>query len=216
MNPYRENYDLAMTSRLSSRNTQVSPPSEEVSDEILMKLIAKGDQSAFSILYKRYSPILLRFCTRMLNGDVALGADIVDEAMFEVWGSASKFAGKSKPSTWMHSIARNKLIDFLRKNSDSKIDKSLLEIAMDESVPSTEVGLVEEQRDQQLVRYMDKLSDDHREVLLLSYFKELSIKDISLTLDISENTVKTRLFYARQKFKKILSKTGIHKEYSNG
>lgn len=203
-----------MTSRLSSQEVGVSL-SSELSDEDLMKLIAEGSQPAFTVLYKRYSPILLRFCSRMLNGDVALGADIVDEAMFEVWGSAGKFAGKSKPSTWIHSIARNKLIDFLRKNSDSKIDKALLKISMDESEPSAEVGLAEEQRGQQIVRHMDKLSDDHREVLLLSYFKELSIKGISTTLNISENTVKTRLFYARQKFKKILSKTGIHREYSN-
>ena len=203
-----------MTSRLSSQEVGVSL-SSELSDEDLMKLIAEGSQPAFAVLYKRYSPILLRFCSRMLNGDVALGADIVDEAMFEVWGSAGKFAGKSKPSTWIHSIARNKLIDFLRKNSDSKIDKALLKISMDESEPSAEIGLAEEQRGQQIVRHMDKLSDDHREVLLLSYFKELSIKGISTTLNISENTVKTRLFYARQKFKKILSKTGIHREYSN-
>ncbi|HIQ07468.1 MAG TPA: sigma-70 family RNA polymerase sigma factor [Thiotrichaceae bacterium] len=203
-----------MTSRLSSQEVGASL-SSELSDEDLMKLIAEGSQPAFTVLYKRYSPILLRFCSRMLNGDVALGADIVDEAMFEVWGSAGKFAGKSKPSTWIHSIARNKLIDFLRKNSDSKIDKALLKISMDESEPSAEIGLAEEQRGQQIVRHMDKLSDDHREVLLLSYFKELSIKGISTTLNISENTVKTRLFYARQKFKKILSKTGIHREYSN-
>ncbi|MCK5726101.1 MAG: sigma-70 family RNA polymerase sigma factor [Thiotrichaceae bacterium] len=200
---------------MTSGRKLLDSPSLETTDEDLMKLIAEGDQAAFAILYKRYSPILLRFCTRMLNGDVSLGADIVDEAMFEVWGSAKKFAGKSKPSTWMHSIARNKLIDFLRKNASSKIDKDLLKIAMEESAPAADAGLVEEQRDQQLIRHMDKLSADHREVLFLSYFKELSVKDISITLSISDNTVKTRLFYARKKFKKILSKTDIHREYSN-
>lgn len=203
-----------MTSGLSSHKPSNSP-SLETSDEDLMKLIAQGDQAAFAILYKRYSPILLRFCSRMLNGDVSLGADIVDEAMFEVWSSAKKFAGKSKPSTWMHSIARNKLIDFLRKNSSSKIDKDLLKRAMEESAPAADAELVVEQRDQQIIRHMDKLSADHREVLFLSYFKELSVKDISITLNISDNTVKTRLFYARKRFKKILSKTDIHREYNN-
>ncbi len=172
-------------------------------------MIAKGDQKAFSILYKRYSPILQRFCTRILNGDVALAADIVDEAMFEVWGSADRFAGRSKPSTWIHSIARNKLIDFLRKNSDSKIDKTLLKASTDDHSPSEE-SIFEGNKQHDLVRHMDKLSADHRDVLSLAYFKELSIKEMSTTLNISENTVKTRLFYARQRFKKILLKTGIY------
>ncbi len=185
-------------------------------DEVLLELIAKNNQDAFSILYKRYCPILQRFCTRMLNGDVALAADIVDEALFEVWGSAAKFAGKSKPSTWIHSIARYKLIDYLRKNSDSKIDKDLLRASFDGHSPSEETLLSNEQQDAIVVRHMDKLSEDHREALSLAYFKELSIKEMAATLNISENTVKTRLFYARQRFKKILSKMGVHKDRFNG
>ncbi|MEE9352720.1 MAG: sigma-70 family RNA polymerase sigma factor [Thiotrichaceae bacterium] len=185
-------------------------------DEVLLDLIATSNQKAFSVLYKRYSPILQRFCTRMLNGDVALAADIVDEALFEVWGSAAKFAGKSKPSTWIHSIARYKLIDYLRKNSDSRIDKDLLRASLDDCSPSEETLLSDQQQDAIVVRHMDKLSEDHREALLLSYFKELSIKEMAAALDISENTVKTRLFYARQRFKKILSKMGVHKDRFNG
>ncbi len=204
---------------MPSKSIQRSPThslSTSASDERLLDLIAKGNEKAFAILYKRYCPVLQRFCTRMLNGDVALAADIVDEAMFEVWKSAEKFAGHSKPSTWMHAIARNKLIDYLRKNSDSKIDKNLLRASVDEYAPSEEVLLLEEQQNSNVVRHMDKLSVDHREALSLAYFKELSIKEMATTLNISENTVKTRLFYARQRFKKILSKMGFHRERSNG
>ena len=190
--------------------------SSSTSDEVLLELISKKNQKAFSILYRRYCPVLQRFCTRLLNGDVALAADVVDEAMFEVWGSASRFAGKSKPSTWIHSIARNKLIDYLRKNSDSKIDKNLLQASMEEESPSAELLLSIEQQDSSVVRHMDKLSVDHREALSLAYFKELSIKEMAVTLNISENTVKTRLFYARRHFKKILSKMDIHKDWLNG
>ncbi len=190
--------------------------SPSASDEALLDLIAKDNEEAFAILYKRYCPVLQRFCTRLLNGDVALAADIVDEALFEVWGSAKKFAGKSKPSTWIHSIARNKLIDYLRKNSDSKIDKNLLRASLNDHSPSEESLLSDKQQDSDVVRYMDKLSVDHREVLLLAYFKELSIKEMATTLNITENTVKTRLFYARQRFKKILSKMGVHRDRFNG
>ena len=196
----------------SSENSLSDSVSSSTTDEDLLDLIANNNQQAFSVLYKRYDPVLLKFCTRMLNGDVSLAADIVDEALFEVWKVASKFAGKSKPSTWIHSIARNKLVDYLRKNSDSKIDKELLRISMDVSSPSAEDKLMGRQQQRSVVRHMDKLSPDHKEVLLLAYFKELSVKEMAVTLNISENTVKTRLFYARQRFKKILSRAGLSRD----
>ncbi len=203
--------DLFMPSKSIQQST-VEHLSSEMTDEELLGLVADANQDAFSVLYKRYSPILQPFCTRMLNGDVALAADIVDEAMFEVWKSAARFAGRSKPSTWIHSIARNKLIDFLRKNSDSKIDKNLLRMSVENHAPSEETLLSDEQQNSNVMRHMDKLSTDHREALSLAYFKELSVKEMAITLNISENTVKTRLFYARQRFKKILSRTGVHKD----
>ena len=192
-----------------TQHNLIDQVSLSTTDEVLLELITSRNQQAFTVLYKRYDPILLKFCTRMLNGDVSLAADIVDEALFEVWKVASKFAGKSKPSTWIHSIARNKLVDYLRKNSDSKIDKELLHASMDVSSPSAEDEMMGSQQQRSVVRHMDKLSPDHKEVLLLAYFKELSVKEMAVTLNISDNTVKTRLFYARQRFKKILSRAGL-------
>jgi RNA polymerase sigma-70 factor (ECF subfamily) len=200
-----------MPSKQAQRSL-VDSLSASTTDKVLLELVAGKNQDAFAVLYKRYDPILQKFCTRMLNGDVALAADIVDEAMFEVWKAAGKFAGKSKPSTWIHSIARNKLVDYLRKNSDSKLDKKLLQISMSDTVALTEDILINKQQSQDVMRYMDKLSPDHKEVLLLAYYKELSVKEMAVTLDISENTVKTRLFYARQRFKKILSKAGLNRD----
>lgn len=87
-------------------------------DALLLKQIAKGDRDAFSELYKIYQPRLIKFCSRMLKNDVALAADIADEAMIEVWKSAGSFSSMSQPSTWIHSIARFRMIGFLRKNKE--------------------------------------------------------------------------------------------------
>lgn len=65
------------------------------------------------------------------------------------------------------------------------------------------------ERNKQLIDDIGKLSDKHREVIELVYFRELSIKDISEMLDVSENTVKTRMFYARKHLKSILSSEGV-------
>ena len=178
-------------------------------DTILLEKIAAGNKDAFATLYLSYQPRLIKFCSRILRNDVALAADIVDEALIEVWKSAGSFSGRSQPSTWIHSITRYRLIGYLRKNKellrddnsdwDNFEDKALL--------PDEEMVLSE--RNKNIVDSLHKLSDKHREVIELVYFKELSIKEIAKMLDISENTVKTRMFYARSKLKEIFSNTNI-------
>lgn len=181
----------------------------KLSDEVLLTQIAAGDQQAFSQLYLRYQSKLVRYCARVLKDDVAQAADIVDEAMFDVWRSAGNFVGRSKPSTWIYSIARNKLISWLRKTSEVTLeDESILDALIDPAAtPAEELAMDDMQ--QQLLRLMDQLTDEHREVLKLTYFEDKSVKEVAELLGISENTVKTRMFYARKRLAQLLDKAGI-------
>lgn len=181
----------------------------KLSDEALLGRISQGDQQAFSQLYTRYQPRLVRHCARVLRDDLAQAADIVDEAMFDVWRSASRFEGKSKPSTWIYSIARNKVISWLRKTSELTLeDESLLEAMVDPAANPHEELAMDDMK-QQLFRLMDQLTEEHREVLRLTYFEDKSVKEVADMLVISENTVKTRMFYARKRMAQLLEKAGI-------
>jgi RNA polymerase sigma-70 factor (ECF subfamily) len=62
---------------------------------------------------------------------------------------------------------------------------------------------------QQLLRLMDQLTEEHREVIRLTYFEDKSVKEVANLLDISDNTVKTRMFYARKRLAQLLEKAGI-------
>jgi RNA polymerase sigma-70 factor (ECF subfamily) len=197
---------------MPAHNKKAVSVSDIGDDYELLEQISKGNKEAFSELYLDYQPRLLGYCSRVLNGDTALAADIVDEALFDVWRYAGKFASKSKPSTWIHSITHNKLVSFLRKNSDSKLDKDLLRQVFEDIEEGPEKALENAEVSSQLVWHMGKLSSEHREVLLMAYFRELSIKDISTMLAISENTVKTRMFHARKKMKQILTRAGVMRE----
>ncbi len=181
----------------------------KLSDEALLGRISQGDQQAFSQLYTRYQPRLVRHCARVLRDDLAQAADIVDEAMFDVWRSAARFEGKSKPSTWIYSIARNKVISWLRKTSELTLeDESLLEAMVDPAANPHEELAMDDMK-QQLFRLMDQLTEEHREVLRLTYFEDKSVKEVADMLVISENTVKTRMFYARKRMAQLLEKAGI-------
>ncbi len=172
---------------------------------LLLKKIAEGERDAFTELYKIFQPRLIKFCSRMLKNDIALAADMADEAMIEVWKSAGSFSGLSQPSTWIHSIARFRVIGYLRKNREVLQDDNFEQLNIEDTDLLPEEEMVITERDDQLVDSIGKLSEKHREVIELVYFRELSIREISEMLDVSENTVKTRMFYARKHLKAILS-----------
>ncbi|MEN9432781.1 MAG: hypothetical protein RLZZ422_370 [Pseudomonadota bacterium] len=186
--------------------TELAKPTD---DEILLAQVALGDRGAFSKLYLKYQPRLVSYCARLLNDDLAQAADIVDEAMFDVWRSAGRFEGKSKPSTWIYSITRNKLISWLRKTSEVTLGDDEALLAMIDPADSLEDELEAADMKQQLVRLMSQLTTEHQEVLRLTYFEDKSVKEVALLLGISENTVKTRMFYARKRLAQLLEKAGI-------
>ena len=178
-------------------------------DTELLKKISEGDRDAFTELYISYQPRLIKFCSRMLKYDVALASDMADEALIEVWRSAGSFSGLSQPSTWIHSIARFRMIGYLRKNKELLQDDDFEQLNIEDTDLLPEQEVIISERDQEIIDNLAKLSEKHREVIELVYYRELSIKDISVMLDISENTVKTRMFYARKHLKSLLSNSDL-------
>jgi len=193
----------------NSRSTPPAPAALE--DTILLEEIAGGDRQAFKTLYIKYQPRLIKFCSRLLKNDISIAADVADEALIEVWRSAGSFSGKSLPSTWIHSIARFRTIAYLRKNKEVLLDDDSASINLEDTSLSAEDNIFINDRNDQLIEGLGKLSNKHREIIELVYFRELSIKDISAMLAISDNTVKTRMFYARKHLKSILTAAGINK-----
>ena len=84
------------------------------SDEVLIRLIAKGDKDAIRLLYARHSVRVFRFLTRMTGND-ATAEDIVSEVFTEVWRSAGRFEGRSQVTTWILGIARFKAMSAMRR-----------------------------------------------------------------------------------------------------
>ena len=194
-----------------SNSRSARPTSAALEDTILLEKIADGDRKAFQTLYIKYQPRLVKFCARLLKNDISIAADVADEALIEVWRSAGSFSGKSQPSTWIHAIARFRMIAYLRKNKEVLLDNDSESLNLEDTALSAEDKIFINDRNNQLIEGLGKLSNKHREIIELVYFRELSIKDISAMLDISDNTVKTRMFYARKHLKSILTTIGINK-----
>ncbi len=174
-----------------------------------LRRVAMGDRQAFTQLFRHYEAEkrLWRYLYRLMNQDADKADDLFVEVMFEVWKNAVTFAGNAKPSTWIFGIAHNKAMTALRKKPWRTI--SLSGINYDPSGPhSLEVEEDRDRRGRCLRQAIDMLSPKHRAVVDL-YLQDFSLKEIAGIVSCSEETVKTRMFYARRKLKMKLSQLGF-------
>lgn len=177
------------------------------SDGQLLARIARGDQEAVAALYRRLERPLFAFLVKTLR-DREAAADVLNDTMLDVWRQAGRFEGKSSVATWIYAIAHHKAISWLRRWREVELnEEAAAEIADD--APSADVKLAEADVAMAISRLMERLSVDHRVVLQLAYFQEFSVSQIAEILDCPENTVKTRMFYARQRLKTLLEAEGI-------
>ncbi len=177
------------------------------SDKELIARIAGQDQRAVEALFARYQVRVFRFIIRRVRSE-AIAEELTNEVFLEVWRNAARFEGRSTVSSWMLGIAHNKAISSLRKRTEAELDDEAAgAVADDADTPD----VVAQKLDKgQLIRAcMERLSDEHREVLDLVYYQELSISEIAEVVGIPENTVKTRVFYARKKLSEFLKEAGV-------
>jgi RNA polymerase sigma-70 factor (ECF subfamily) len=178
-------------------------------DAQLLADTAAGNQAAFRVLYDRFERRVFRYVCTFIR-QPTLAEEVVIDAMTAVWHGAPKFTGASRASTWIFGIARHKALDALRKNANRSDAVSLDEIDDIEdgrASPSADADRASGAREMQ--RALAKLSDDHREIVRLAFYEELPYDDIATLLAIPANTVKTRVFYAKQQLKRELTRLGV-------
>ena len=158
-------------------------------------------------LYSRYSVRVYRFVTR-LTRNAALAEDLVSEVFVDVWRSAKTFRAQSQVSTWLYSIARHKALSALRRRSDQALDDELVDDIKD-GADTPEDILLGKDRSTLLQVCLSNLSALHREVIDLVYYHERSIHEVAQIVGVSENTIKTRLHYARKQIERMLAQSGI-------
>jgi RNA polymerase sigma-70 factor (ECF subfamily) len=176
-------------------------------DEELLSRIAAGDRLAMRVLFSRHQLAIHRFVLRLVRDD-AVAEDAVSDTFLDVWKEAGSFAGRSRVSTWLMSIARFKALSALRRRRESGLDEDWAAgIADDADTP--EVTAQKSDKGAVIRACIERLSAEHREVLDLVYYHEASIEEVAEIVGIAEGTVKTRLFHARRKLSELLLAAGI-------
>ncbi len=173
---------------------------DKANEDKLLKKVAQKDAKAFEELFELTSKKIFFYLYRLIqNKETA--EDIHVEVYAAVWKNAAKFKGKSKVTTWMFGIARNLALNELRKKYNE--NQSIYQPVKDEN---SYKAYNKFDRQQYIQEALLKVSAKHREILDLAFFHDASYAEIAQLLAIPENTVKTRVYYAKAALKEELVK----------
>jgi RNA polymerase sigma-70 factor (ECF subfamily) len=182
---------------------------QSASDEVLIGRIASGDRLAMQVLFARHQVKVYRFVLRLVR-DEATAEDLISEVFVDVWRQADRFQGRSAVSTWLLAIARFKALSALRRKPDEELDDETAE-AIEDTSDDPEIVLAKKDKSAVIRKCLSGLSAEHREIIDLVYYHEKSVEEVAEIVGIPENTVKTRMFYARKKLGELLKAAGIER-----
>ena len=181
----------------------------------IINRVRGGDTEAFEQLVLEHQNKVYSLALRML-GNEEDARDMAQEAFVRAYTSLAGFRGDSKFSVWLYRLTSNICIDFLRSRQRHQTvsltydtedsEGGQLEIPDERFTP--EAGLERSELRSAVLRGLDSLSPEFRNILLLREIDGLSYAEISRALDLEEGTVKSRIFRARKKLTEFLLRDG--------
>jgi RNA polymerase sigma-70 factor (ECF subfamily) len=174
---------------------------DDARDQALLARVAARDREAFRQLYHLYHRRLARFLARLtVRHEIA--EEIINDALWVVWRKAPEFRGDSRVSTWIMGITYRRGLKTLQRQHASV---ALLSCAHPAEELAGEAPVPQAERTEWVEWALAQLSVDQRMALELAYYIGHSYEEIAEIMSCPVNTVKTRMFHARQKMKTLLS-----------
>jgi RNA polymerase sigma-70 factor (ECF subfamily) len=181
-------------------------------DKALVEAAQKGDMMAFEELVARHrDKIYARAFSMMRNEETAI--DLSQEAWVKAWQKLDQFQGDSSFTTWLTRITINLCLDQIRKQKRQRAE-SIEEMDEESGGVERQMPVITSNPTERLERgelrqridgALERLSEEHRTVLVLHEFEEMEYKEIAKTVGCSIGTVMSRLFYARRKLASLLA-----------
>jgi RNA polymerase sigma factor (sigma-70 family) len=167
-----------------------------------MQKVKSGDIDKMALLYERYKKPLFAYFFRIIE-DKEQSEDLVQSVFYRMLKYRIQYRGEGKFTTWMFGIAHNLVCDMFKKRETVTFSKESIEL-MNRELQYDAGHMLEKNEQIQLMRLsLRKLEFEKREVLILSKYHELKYKEIAEILNISENTVKQRVFRAIEELRQV-------------
>ena len=185
-----------------------------LSDEALVALAARCEQSALAELYDRYGRTAYGLALRVLR-DQALAEDAVQEAFLSLWRGASRFIPeRGKASTWILTLVHRRAVDLVRREERRRADTL-------EHAPEPTGGAVDEQAWLRLQRErvqsaLRQLPDQQREAIELAYYGGFTQSELAERLGQPLGTIKSRMFAGLARLRELLAEPGMEISWAPG
>jgi RNA polymerase sigma-70 factor (ECF subfamily) len=184
-------------------------PASSFTDRQLVQRTAKHDEDAFEELYQRFSGPIYNYLLRLIH-EQAVAEDLLQEVFVSVWEGANRFRGQSKVSTWLFRIAHHRAVDWLRKRRPALLEENRPLFSDRDLEPEMET--LAAWREDQVQAALAQLSVDHRAILELVFFHELSYREVAQVMDCPVGTVKSRVSYAKRDLNGVLKRMGFESD----
>lgn len=163
--------------------------------------VRDGDVEQLGLLFDKYHAMLYNFFVRM-SGCKTTSEDLVQEVFLRLLKYRRTYRGDGKFTNWMFHIARNTQIDFFKKKDKEKIvDDEYFDAVSDDPHPGE---ALEQNQDHLLLQQaLGKLSNEKREVLVLSRFHDMKYDDIADVMQCQVGTIKARVHRALKELRII-------------
>ncbi|MBO3329538.1 sigma-70 family RNA polymerase sigma factor [Clostridium perfringens] len=162
----------------------------------LIKESMKGNKESFGILIKNNKEYLYKMAFLYVK-DEQDALEVIHETVYRAFLNIKKLKKAKFFNTWITRILINVSIDFLKKKGKNEMLDESTPIRKEKCEISTEEKL-------DLYNAIDLLNDNYKTVIIMMYFNDMKIKDISKVMEIPENTVKTYLRRAKQALGEVL------------
>jgi RNA polymerase sigma-70 factor, ECF subfamily len=175
-------------------------------DHGVLRKAQRGDERAFTLIVRAYETPVYNYVLRLV-GDRALAEDLTQEVFLRVFQGLPKFSLRSKFTTWLFQVTKNRVLDELRASER----RPRLTVAL-EDVPPLEVVDAPFERVEAMDavwRSVGDLTPDLKMALLLRDVVGLSYTEIADSLEITLATVKWRIYKAREEVQLALAREGI-------
>ena len=172
------------------------------SDATLVDLASAGDQQAFEYLFTRYRDALMRLFEQRLE-EKTMASDLLQETFIKVYLHINDYSKSYTFGQWVYSIARNTLVDHLRRKSgDVLLDERFR--APLATTPSPEESVIIIQTRAHFYNALEELTPEYRQVIEMRCLEEYSYEEIAEKLGRPLNTIKTQIRRARATICKMI------------
>ena len=177
---------------------------DNLDDILIIKEVLNGNKNEYSMLMNKYHNEIFKYVYNMVN-NYQETEDLLQEIFFKVYKNLNKYnSDKASFRTWLYRISKNYVINYL-KSAHNKINRNnlLYDDDINKSEENIETQAVQNDQIDRIIAVMEKvLKPKHQEIMQLYYFSNLTVKEISETMNIPDKTIYKAINSSIEKIKK--------------